>query len=161
MLHGQHITPHHLSGDSLKIKLVSTETYPLGVALTNFSNDVIALPPTDSDYQFATVLNVIGNKVEVESYHGIYVAIHCDPASREAHTLEVLRDLSDRRASPEYVHAFVEYADGSCFVYSEGVILNGGLSTRFNSAFLFHFRKMRQITPDVFRAFRGDLLAVV
>ncbi|WP_250534367.1 hypothetical protein [Caballeronia sp. AZ10_KS36] len=160
MTHGQNITPHHLSGDGLKIKLHSTETFPLGIALDQFSNDVPAEPPTAADVQHSTTLNVIGQTVEVESYHGIYVAFHVPPDSREAHNLEVLRELSARRYSgPEVVHAFVEYANGETYLYSGGVILSGR-ATAYNATFLFHFRRVKVVSSDLLKAVRGDLLAL-
>jgi hypothetical protein len=160
MTHGQNITPHHLSGDGLKIKLVSTETYPIGILLDRFSNDVAAAPPTEADFQENTTLHVMGERVRVESLHGIYTAIHVEPEGREAHVLDVLRELSERRRSgPESIHMFVEYANGEKYVYSGGVILTGR-ANRFNSAFFFHFRRVQKLTDTLLRACGGDLLAL-
>lgn len=141
-----------ISALGLKVTVVAVPSYPTGITLTQFADDVDPF-----DIQDITIMNsgmgVNGDMVIYRTAQAIPVSIGLIPGTDECNSMENLFKLNmvqkDKVASKDVITMTVEQPDGTVTVFTGGYVVGGIPSPSYSSAgraksrtFRFMFEKI-------------------
>ena len=120
--------PDNISGQGLRVTLRASNTFPIGISLTQFADD--ADPLDTPSQQIADVgMGLNGDMVHWATTNAIRATLNMIPNSEDDRNLALLLEANrvgkGKRSARDIITMVISYPDGSNTTLNKGIITDG------------------------------------